>query len=88
MNTFWDFISNQLSGNILFNGFDQGLYVVKTLFNLKSYNGSMLNHFENARISFNQNSEALSVYSLIVMVSFVIGTVAYFLLHSKSDKKQ
>ena len=88
MITFLGLKPDQLSGKNLFDISDQGLNVVKTMFNLHSNNGSMINHFENAKLSFNQNSEILIVYSLIVMVSFIIGTGVYFLIHTKPDEKQ
>jgi len=55
--------------------------------NINAANGSMLNHFESTRISFNQNSELFLSYALVILVSFLIGVVVYLLTHSKAKNK-
>ena len=58
----------------------------QNLVNLNAANGSMLNHFESARISFNQNGELFLIYGLVILVSFIIGVRVYFLTHTKAKK--
>lgn len=55
-------------------------------FNLSATNGTMFDHFESSKISFNQNSEEFLMYALIVLASFIIGVGFYFLTQSKENK--
>ena len=54
----------------------------------QSINGDMISHFENSRISFNQNSELFLLYGLILLVSFVIGIGVYTATHTKAKNKK
>lgn len=55
---------------------------------LNANNGSMVNHFESARISFNQNGELFMMYGLILVVSLIIGFGVYSVTHTKDKKKK
>lgn len=58
------------------------------LVNFNAANGSMLNHFERARASYNQNDEVFLTAGLVLLVSFIIGLGVYFLTHTKAKNKQ
>lgn len=51
-------------------------------------NGDMISHFENSKISFNQNSELFLLYGLILLVSFIIGIGVYTITHTKHKNKK
>lgn len=55
---------------------------------LNANNGSMVNHFESARISFNHNGELFMMYGLILVVSLIIGFGVYCVTHTKDKKKK
>lgn len=55
---------------------------------LNATNGSMVNHFENARNAFNHNGEVFLMYGLIFIVSLIIGIGVYTLTNSKQKKKK
>lgn len=55
--------------------------------NINAANGSMLNHFEQARASFNQNGEFILTSALVLIVSFIIGVGVYFLTQSHTKNK-
>ncbi|GAA6212159.1 hypothetical protein NBRC116602_19000 [Hyphomicrobiales bacterium 4NK60-0047b] len=55
---------------------------------LNATNGDMISHFENSRISFNQNSEIFFMYGLILLVSFIIGIGVYSAIHTKHKNKK
>lgn len=57
------------------------------LVNFTAANGTMLNHFEKARMSFNQNGEFFLTTSLVLLVTLIIGIGVYFLTHTKAKNK-